>query len=107
MSRERIHRKIRKTVIGTAKRPRLAVYRSLNNISVQLIDDSVSKTLASASSLKLSGSLTAKAEIVAKEIAKKAKENKISNVVFDRGGFAYLGAVKVLCETVRKEGIKV
>lgn len=107
MSRQSIHRKLRKTVIGSTKRPRLAVYRSLNNISAQLIDDSAGKTIAASTSLKLKGSLSAKAEKVAKEIAKLAKEKKIVTVVYDRGGFAYLGVVKLLCETVRKEGIKI
>lgn len=107
MSRESIHRKLRKTIIGSADRPRLAVYRSLNNLSAQLINDSTGETIASASSLKLKGTLESKAVAVAKDIAKKAKVKKIQSAVYDRGGFAYLGVVKLLCETVRKEGIKV
>lgn len=107
MSREKIHRKIRKTVIGTAGRPRLAVYRSLNNVSVQLIDDANGRTLASASSIKLKGSLSKKAKVVAKDIVKKAKELKINEAVYDRGGFAYLGAVRILCQTAREAGLKI
>lgn len=107
MSRETIHRKLRKTVSGTASRPRLAVYRSLNNLSAQLIDDTAGRTIASANSLKIDGSLSVKAKTVAKVIAKKAKDLKIKRVVYDRGGFAYLGAVKLLCETARKEGLKI
>lgn len=107
MSREKIHRKIRKTIIGTAGRPRLAVYRSLNNLSVQLIDDANGQTLASASSIKLKGPLSKKAEVVAKDIVKKAKELKIKKAVYDRGGFAYLGAVRILCQTAREAGLKI
>jgi len=107
MSRQRIHRKLRKTVIGTTTRPRLAVYRSLNNLFAQLVDDSVGKTLAAASSLKQSGSLTNKAEFVGKEIASLAKNAKIKAVVFDRGGFSYKGAVKTLAESARKNGLEI
>jgi len=107
MSRETIHKKLRKTVSGTASRPRLAVYRSLSNLSAQLIDDTAGKTIASANSLKTNGSLSVKAETVAKTIAKKAKDLKIKKAVYDRGGFAYLGVVKLLCETVRKEGLDI
>lgn len=107
MSRERIHRKLRKTVIGSAERPRLAVYRSLNNIFAQLIDDSTSKTILGVSSLKMTGSLTDKAKAVGAEVAKQAKEKKINKVVFDRGGFPYKGSVKVVCETARENGLEI
>lgn len=106
MSRTSIHIKLRKTISGTSSRPRLAVFRSLNNIFAQLIDDQNSRTLGSASSLKQSGSLMAKAELVGQSIAAKAKELKITAVVFDRGGFRYHGAVKAVAETARKEGLK-
>ncbi len=107
MSRERIHRKLRKVVSGTALRPRLAVYRSLNNMYAQLIDDTAGKTLASATSLKASGSLVAKAEKVGQTIAEKAKTLKIKNAVYDRGGFGYRGAVKQLAEAARKAGLEI
>lgn len=105
--RMRIKTKLRHTVIGDAKRPRLVVFRSLNNISAQLIDDSVGKTLVAADSLKLSGGLVAKAQTVGAQIAKSAKEAKISMAVYDRAGFAYAGAVKALCEAARENGLKI
>jgi large subunit ribosomal protein L18 len=107
INRHKLHTKIRYRVSGTASRPRLAVYRSLNNIFAQLIDDERGVTLASASSLKEKGSLTAKAKIVGMAIAKAAKDKNINQAVYDRGGFAYKGAVKTLCETVREEGLKI
>ncbi|MEX0594795.1 MAG: 50S ribosomal protein L18 [Patescibacteria group bacterium] len=107
MSRQRIHAKLRKVVSGTAVRPRLAVYRSLNNLSAQLIDDTTGKTLAAANSLKDRASLIKKAEKVGKEIADKAKGLKIKSAVYDRGGFAYKGAVKLLCEAAREGGLTI
>jgi len=79
----------------------------LNQIYAQLIDDEAKATLAAASSLKEKGSLVTKAGIVGKNIATKAKELGCKNLVFDRGGFGYKGAVKALCETVRQEGITI
>ncbi len=105
--RNKIHAKIRKTIIGSAVRPRLSVYRSLGNVYAQLIDDSTGKTLAAVSSLKMTGSLQSKAEAVGKEIAAKGAELKVKSVVFDRAGFAYMGAVKTVCETVRQSGITI
>jgi len=107
LNRIKNHRKIRKTVIGTATRPRLAIYRSLNNIFVQLIDDSTQKTLASSSSLGKKGSLTKKAQIVGEEIASKAKELKIKTATFDRAGFRYAGAVKLTAEAAREGGLEI
>lgn len=107
MSRQRIHAKIRKTVIGSSERPRLSVYRSLNNLYAQLIDDSTGKTLVSASSLKTKGSLVIKAEKIGQEIASKAKDIKITKAVYDRGGFAYKGAVKVLADAARNTGLEI
>lgn len=106
-NRTSIHQKIRKVVKGTAERPRLAVYRSLAHIHAQLIDDTTGKTLVAASSLKIKGSLTDKAKKVGQKIAQIAKEQKIKQAVFDRGGFRYHGAVKTVCETVREEGLKI
>lgn len=105
-NRTKIHQKIRKTVRGTIERPRLGVYRSLSNIYAQLIDDSRMMTLVSANSLKINGSLTKKAELVGKKIAELASAKKITKVVFDRGGFAYRGAIKKLAEEARKNGLE-
>jgi len=107
LKRLKIHRQIRHRLSGTSQRPRLAVYRSLNNIFAQLIDDQKGLTLISTSSLKMSGSLTAKAKLVGQEIAAQAKAKKIKELVFDRGGFSYGGAVKTLAEEVRENGLKI
>ncbi|MEK7171096.1 MAG: 50S ribosomal protein L18 [Patescibacteria group bacterium] len=106
LNRIRNHHKIRKTVIGTTIRPRLAVFRSLNNLTAQLIDDSAGRTLASANSLKEKGNLTDKAKFVGEKIAEEAKVAKIKTVVFDRGGYTYQGVVKILAETARKGGLE-
>ena len=106
-NRQKIHTKIRHRLSGTTTRPRLAIYRSLNNIFAQLIDDSAGVTVVSASSLKLKGGLTKKAQTVGKEIATKAKAAKISEVVFDRGGFPYAGSIKQVAEAAREEGLKI
>lgn len=105
--RTKIRAQIRKTIHGTAERPRLAVYRSLNQMYAQLIDDTTGKTLAAASSLKTSGSLLKKAESIGEAIAAKAKELKIKSAVYDRAGFAYNGAVKTVCETARSHGLTI
>ena len=106
LNRERNHRKIRQTIIGSATRPRLAVFRSLNNLSAQLIDDSKGVTLVSADSTKEKGSRTDKAKLVGRQIAEKAKVAKISNIVFDRGGFTYRGVIKILAEEARTGGLE-
>jgi large subunit ribosomal protein L18 len=107
INRNKIHTKLRFKVSGTASRPRLAVYRSLQNVFAQLIDDENGVTLASASSFKEKGSLTQKAKIVGGAIAKAAAEKKIKTAVYDRGGFAYKGAVKTLCEAARENGLTI
>ncbi len=106
MSRVRTHQKIRHTIVGTAERPRLAVYRSLNNLTVQLIDDRAGKTLGSANSIKDTGSRAKKAKLVGGRIAKVAQEAKIKRVVFDRGGLVYQGVVRILAEEARKGGLE-
>lgn len=106
MNRIKIHHQLRHKISGTSSRPRLAVYRSLNHIYAQIIDDTKGVTLVSASSIAETGSLINQAKTVGGQIAKAAKTKKISRVVFDRGGFGYLGAVKALAETARKEGLK-
>jgi len=103
------HKRVRKKVTGVAERPRLAVYRSLKHISVQLIDDSIGQTLASASSLEkdlqASGNVEG-AQKVGEAIAARAKEKGITSVVFDRGGFRYHGRVASLAEGARKGGLQ-
>jgi large subunit ribosomal protein L18 len=104
---------IRKRVAGTPARPRLAIFRSLNHIYAQVIDDLDGKTLASASSRDKGADLggaksgNAKAAMaVGDAIAKKAKAAGISRVVFDRGGFRYHGRVKALADAARKGGLE-
>jgi len=106
----RKHRKkrIRKKVNGTAKRPRICIFRSNRAIYVQLIDDEQDKVLTQADSRKVSKNPATMeaAEKTGKEIAKKLKELKITQAVFDRGGYKYHGKVKALAEAIRKEGIE-
>ena len=105
------HRRVRKNIMGTSEIPRLNVFRSNSNISVQIIDDVKGITLVSASSLDKSlkienGSNVEAAKIVGKDIALKAKKKKISKVVFDRGGYLYHGRVKALAEAARENGLE-
>ena len=105
--RKRRHRKVRAKVIGTAKRPRLCIFKSNKYIYTQIIDDEKQKTLASASSLKMKANgLLEKAEKIGEEIAKKAKDLKIKKVVFDRGGYIFTGRVKAFAESARKGGLE-
>ncbi|HEV8437003.1 MAG TPA: 50S ribosomal protein L18 [Methylomirabilota bacterium] len=107
------HVRIRRLVRGTAERPRLAVFRSLNHIYAQLIDDASGRTLAAVDSrapdfrqrLGRGGNVGA-AKIVGELIAQKAKERGINEVVFDRGGYQYHGRVKALAESARAAGLK-
>lgn len=111
--RERIHTRVRLTVVGTPERPRLCVYRSLDHIYAQVIDDRAGKTLVSASSndgktkesLKGGGNVSA-AKHVGKAIAERAKAAGIEKVVFDRGGYKYHGRVKALADAAREAGLK-
>jgi large subunit ribosomal protein L18 len=110
-ARARIRERIRKTVSGTAERPRLAVKKSLKHIYVQLIDDASGKTIAAAStrdkdaSVK-GGSNQAAAKAVGALIAKKAKDKGVTSVVFDRGGYLYHGNIKALADAARENGLK-
>ena len=108
VSRIKRHEKIRKTLSGTDKTPRLCVYRSNTAIYAQLIDDVKGVTLASSSSLelKLKNNNIETAAAVGKDIAKKAKDAKIKTVVFDRGGYLYHGRVKALAEAARENGLE-
>jgi large subunit ribosomal protein L18 len=107
--RQRVHTRIRRRLAGTTDRPRLNVYRSLNHIYVQVIDDSQGVTVASASTvaakLKTGGNIAAAKEI-GKLIAERAKEKGISRVVFDRGGYLYHGRIKALADAAREAGLE-
>lgn len=111
VSRLRRHKRVRKTVSGTAARPRLCVYRSLKNIYAQIIDDDKGVTLVAASSLEgelkgTNGGNKDAAKKVGALIAKKALEKGIDSVVFDRGGYIYHGRVLELAEGAREAGLK-
>ena len=108
--RTRRHIRVRRKISGTAERPRLCVYRSNTNIYAQVIDDVAGKTLVSASTLDKEVKTKKANKEAAKEvgslIAKRAKAAKISNVVFDRGGYIYHGVVKELAEAAREAGLE-
>ena len=106
------HKRVRKNLSGTAERPRLCVYRSLNNIYAQIIDDTKGVTLAASSTkakdlaekLAHGGNIDA-AKIVGEDLAKKALAKGIKDVVFDRGGFLFHGRVQALAEAAREAGL--
>ena len=108
--RRGVHSRIRKKVRGSAERPRLAVFRSLNHIYAQLIDDDSGKTLATASTAektlagKTGGNIEA-AKTVGKAIAERAIKAGVSTVVYDRGGYVYHGRVKALLDATREAGL--
>ena len=108
VNRSRRHRRVRVHVEGTPQRPRLAVFRSLNHVYAQLIDDGAGRTLAASSTvdLKTKGNGVAKAAEVGKAIAAKAKSAGVSTVVFDRGGFLYHGRIKALADAAREAGLE-
>jgi len=105
--RQRIHARIRRKLSGTTERPRLNVYRSLNHIYAQVIDDQTGATIVSASTIKskTGGNIAAAKEIGA-EIAKKAVEKGVKKVVFDRGGYLYHGRIKALADAAREAGLE-
>jgi large subunit ribosomal protein L18 len=109
--RRAVHTRIRKKVRGTAERPRLAVFRSLNHIYAQVVDDERGVTLAAASSTekgagaKPGGNISA-AQTIGRLIAERAKEKGVTRVVFDRGGYIYHGRVKSLAEAAREAGLQ-
>ncbi len=109
--RRAVHTRIRKKVAGTSERPRLAIFRSLNHIYAQVIDDKSGVTLCSASSIEKSagvakgGNIDA-AKVIGKLIAERAKEKGVNTVVFDRGGCLYHGRVKSLAEAAREAGLQ-
>jgi len=106
------HKKVRTKVSGTATKPRLCVFRSSGHIYAQLIDDTVGKTVASSSDLKIKSGKKAdfakveNSRTVGFDIASKAKDLKITEVVFDRGGYIYTGRVKAVAEGAREGGLK-
>ena len=108
--RRGVHSRIRKKVRGSAERPRLAVFRSLNHIYAQVIDDDSGKTLATASTAektlagKTGGNIEA-AKTIGKAIAERAIQAGVSNVVYDRGGYVYHGRVKALLDATREAGL--
>ncbi|HZR33270.1 MAG TPA: 50S ribosomal protein L18 [Terriglobales bacterium] len=111
-SRQRIHQRFRKRMMGTPERPRLNVYRSLNHLYAQLVDDMAGRTLVSANTAeggkkdkKTGGNLGA-AKQIGKTIAERAKEKGISKVVFDRGGYLYHGRIKALADAAREAGLQ-
>jgi len=107
--RKRIHARIREKLAGTGERPRLNVYRSLNHIYAQVIDDQKRETLAAASSLSLklkTGGNVAAAKEIGKAVAEKAVEKGIKRVVFDRGGYLYHGRIKALADAAREAGLE-
>ncbi|MBV9581946.1 MAG: 50S ribosomal protein L18 [Chloroflexi bacterium] len=111
VARQRRHRRIRVSLSGTQARPRLNVYRSLHHIYAQVIDDTTGTTLASASTNEpdvrgsLSGTKTDRARVVGTAIARRARDQGISTVVFDRGGYLYHGRIKALADAAREGGL--
>ncbi len=108
--RTRIHERIRSRVSGTQERPRLAVFRSVNHIYAQVIDDSQGHTMVAAGStekdLRGKGGNVEGAKLIGKAVAERAKEKGISKVVFDRGGYQYHGRVKALADAARSAGLE-
>src|SRR6201992_1919818 len=110
--RKRVHERIGARMSGTSERPRLNVYRSLNHIYTQIIDDATGTTIASASTVskkgegKKAGGNVAAAEEVGKLIAERAKEKGVKKVVFDRGGYLYHGRIKALADAAREGGLE-
>lgn len=105
--RQKVHRRIRKTITGTAQKPRLSVYRSNNGIYAQLIDDSTATTLIAASSndksIEKGGNKSDQARAVGRLLATRAIEAGITTTVFDRSGYIYHGRIKALAEGARGE----
>jgi len=110
-ARARRHRRIRVSLSGTTSRPRLNVFRSLNHIYAQVIDDTSGTTLAAASTnepdvrTSLTGTKTERARAIGRTIAERAKEKGVSAVVFDRGGYMYHGRIKALADAAREAGL--
>ena len=113
ISRDRRHKRVRSHIFGTSERPRLNVFRSLTEIYVQVIDDQGGRTLVSASTIDeklrkdMEGiSKTEQAQKVGRAIAERAKALDIQQVVFDRGGYRFIGRVKALADAAREGGLE-
>jgi large subunit ribosomal protein L18 len=105
--RERRHRRVRAVVSGTAKRPRLSIYKSNTRVVAQLIDDEKGVTLAAVSSrAEKAKTPRERAEMAARTLAKLAESKGIKQVVFDRGGFQYLGTIKAFADSARQAGLE-
>lgn len=109
--RRAVHKRIRNKVAGTSERPRLAIFRSVNHIYAQVIDDTKGQTIVSASSTEpdlrgKSGGNVEGAKTIGKLIAERAKEKGVNRVVFDRGGYIYHGRVRSLAEAAREAGLE-
>jgi large subunit ribosomal protein L18 len=115
-TRQRVHSRIRRKLRGTTERPRLNVYRSLNHIYAQIVDDLAGTTVVSASTAegktkpekgaKRTGGNVASAKAIGKLIAERAKEKGVKQVVFDRGGYLYHGRIKALADAAREAGLE-
>jgi large subunit ribosomal protein L18 len=110
-ARAKRHQRLRLRLAGTAGRPRLAVFRSLNQIYAQVIDDTAGRTLASASSLEkglrgVSATKSEQAKVVGRLVAERAKAAGVEQVVFDRAGFRYHGRVRALADAAREAGLQ-
>jgi large subunit ribosomal protein L18 len=113
LARERRHVRVRKHVYGTTDRPRLNVFKSLSGIYAQIIDDNDGNTLVSASTVdkelreKVKGmKKTEQAKVIGQAVAERAKSKGISTIVFDRGGFRYVGRIKALADGAREGGLQ-
>jgi large subunit ribosomal protein L18 len=113
VARIRRHARVRKNVAGTQERPRLNVFRSVTEIYAQVIDDQAGHTLAAASSVdnelrkKMEGlNKTEQAKLVGQAVAERAKSRGITTVIFDRGGFRYMGRIKALADGAREKGLQ-
>ncbi len=112
--RRRAHQRLRRSIVGTSERPRLAVFKSLKYIYAQVIDDATGRTLAQANSrepelrARLEGAAKAKAaaRLVGEAVAERAKSKGVEKVVFDRGGYIYHGKVKEVAEGARSKGLE-
>jgi large subunit ribosomal protein L18 len=111
VSRSRRHSRVRKKVTGTAERPRLVVFRSTRHVQAQIVDDTIGKTVASASTMEsdlraADGDKTAKAASVGKLLGDRAKAAGVTKVVFDRGGYRYHGRVAAVADGAREAGLE-
>jgi|SRR6185312_9357326 len=105
--RQRRHNRVRATVIGTMERPRLAVYKSNTRLTAQIINDDEGRTIVSVSSATQKGKTPReRAEQAASALATSAKEKGVKKVVFDRGGFQYLGTIKAFADKAREAGLE-